>query len=69
MPQPLAVRAFRKRAQNLGYYDITIIKVKTREPVLRYRITAREPLAQVVVTAEYDITTLPYLMRYGKRAR
>ena len=67
MAQDVIVMAFRHRLKRRGYTDIHIKKVKVPAcpgsilEVELYRVSAREPLANVFVSKDFPLYALSYL--------
>ena len=67
MAQPTEVMAFRHRLKRRGYTDIRIKKVYVPAcpgsivEVEYYRVSAREPLANVFVSKDFPLYALSYL--------
>lgn len=64
--QSHVVMAFRKRMKSFGYTEISIVMKrndKGEKQRFLYTVTAREPLAKTLVSAEYSTTKMNFTFR------
>lgn len=61
--QPRELLAFRKRAKNRGYRDISIKFAGNDSGEPKYTVSAIDPLSRSFVSATYLLSTFTFLLR------